>query len=105
MNKSKNSIVDPRVIVEIHGAETDNDKKQTRVIDNNGKWRDPISQGVGRWDPASVGCHETGKRRICHKILQSNLLTLHGTNNLGSNYTLQTALKRRRRNSLNTENA
>uniref|UniRef100_A0A6J0URU8 Phosphoinositide phospholipase C n=1 Tax=Pogona vitticeps TaxID=103695 RepID=A0A6J0URU8_9SAUR len=36
VNKSKNSIVDPRVIVEIHGAETDNDKKQTRVIDNNG---------------------------------------------------------------------
>ncbi|KAH0627635.1 hypothetical protein JD844_003649 [Phrynosoma platyrhinos] len=36
VNKSKNSIVDPRVIVEIHGVQRDNDKKQTRVIDNNG---------------------------------------------------------------------
>ncbi|XP_015279857.1 PREDICTED: 1-phosphatidylinositol 4,5-bisphosphate phosphodiesterase delta-1-like, partial [Gekko japonicus] len=36
VNKGKNSIVDPRVIVEIHGVHRDNDKKQTRVIDNNG---------------------------------------------------------------------
>ncbi|XP_054846850.1 1-phosphatidylinositol 4,5-bisphosphate phosphodiesterase delta-1 isoform X2 [Eublepharis macularius] len=36
VNKSQNSIVDPRVIVEIHGVQRDNDKKQTRVIDNNG---------------------------------------------------------------------
>ncbi|XP_061442306.1 1-phosphatidylinositol 4,5-bisphosphate phosphodiesterase delta-1 isoform X2 [Rhineura floridana] len=36
VNKSKNSIVDPRVIVEIHGVQRDNDKKQTSVIDNNG---------------------------------------------------------------------
>ncbi|KAJ7322117.1 hypothetical protein JRQ81_018404 [Phrynocephalus forsythii] len=36
VNKSKNSIVDPRVIMEIHGAQTDNDKKQTRVVENNG---------------------------------------------------------------------
>ncbi|XP_042330233.1 1-phosphatidylinositol 4,5-bisphosphate phosphodiesterase delta-1 [Sceloporus undulatus] len=36
VNKSKNSIVDPRVIVEIHGLQMDNDKKQTKVIDNNG---------------------------------------------------------------------
>ncbi|XP_077158993.1 1-phosphatidylinositol 4,5-bisphosphate phosphodiesterase delta-1 isoform X1 [Paroedura picta] len=36
VNKGKNSIVDPRVIVEIYGVPRDNDKKQTRVIDNNG---------------------------------------------------------------------
>ncbi|XP_063159380.1 1-phosphatidylinositol 4,5-bisphosphate phosphodiesterase delta-1 isoform X1 [Candoia aspera] len=36
VNKSKNSIVDPRVIVEIHGVPRDNGKKQTKVIDNNG---------------------------------------------------------------------
>ncbi|XP_033021596.1 1-phosphatidylinositol 4,5-bisphosphate phosphodiesterase delta-1 isoform X1 [Lacerta agilis] len=36
VNKSKNSIVDPRVIVEIHGVQRDNEKKQTTVIDNNG---------------------------------------------------------------------
>nr|XP_060638622.1 1-phosphatidylinositol 4,5-bisphosphate phosphodiesterase delta-1 isoform X2 [Anolis sagrei ordinatus] len=36
VNKSKNSIVDPRVIVEIHGVQKDYDKKQTKVIDNNG---------------------------------------------------------------------
>ncbi|KAK9396038.1 1-phosphatidylinositol 4-5-bisphosphate phosphodiesterase delta-1 [Crotalus adamanteus] len=36
VNKSKNSIVDPRVIVEIHGVQRDNGKKQTKVIDNNG---------------------------------------------------------------------
>ncbi|XP_048367317.1 LOW QUALITY PROTEIN: 1-phosphatidylinositol 4,5-bisphosphate phosphodiesterase delta-1 [Sphaerodactylus townsendi] len=36
VNKGKNSIVDPRVIVEIYGVQRDNDKKQTRVIDNNG---------------------------------------------------------------------
>ncbi|XP_060104021.1 1-phosphatidylinositol 4,5-bisphosphate phosphodiesterase delta-1 [Heteronotia binoei] len=36
VNKGKNSIVDPRVIVEIFGVQRDNDKKQTRVIDNNG---------------------------------------------------------------------
>ncbi|KAF7246022.1 1-phosphatidylinositol 4,5-bisphosphate phosphodiesterase delta-1 [Varanus komodoensis] len=36
VNKSKNSIVDPRVMVEIQGVQRDNEKKQTRVIDNNG---------------------------------------------------------------------
>ncbi|XP_053119091.1 1-phosphatidylinositol 4,5-bisphosphate phosphodiesterase delta-1 [Hemicordylus capensis] len=36
VNQRKNSIVDPRVIVEIHGVPRDNDKKQTKVIDNNG---------------------------------------------------------------------
>uniref|UniRef100_A0A0F7YZW7 Phosphoinositide phospholipase C n=1 Tax=Micrurus fulvius TaxID=8637 RepID=A0A0F7YZW7_MICFL len=36
VNKSKNSIVDPRVIVEIHGVQRDNGKNQTKVIDNNG---------------------------------------------------------------------
>ncbi|XP_053872563.1 1-phosphatidylinositol 4,5-bisphosphate phosphodiesterase delta-1 isoform X2 [Malaclemys terrapin pileata] len=41
VNKSKNSIVDPRVTVEIHGVQRDNGKKQTKVIENNGfnpKW-------------------------------------------------------------------
>lgn len=37
MNKGKNSIVDPRVTVEIYGVQQDSDKKQTRVIENNGK--------------------------------------------------------------------
>lgn len=37
MNKSKNSIVDPKVTVEIHGVQQDNNKKQTKVIENNGK--------------------------------------------------------------------
>ncbi|XP_008110417.1 1-phosphatidylinositol 4,5-bisphosphate phosphodiesterase delta-1 isoform X4 [Anolis carolinensis] len=36
VNKNINSIVDPRVIVEIHGVQKDNDKKQTKVINNNG---------------------------------------------------------------------
>ncbi|XP_062982634.1 1-phosphatidylinositol 4,5-bisphosphate phosphodiesterase delta-1 isoform X2 [Elgaria multicarinata webbii] len=36
VNKSKNSIVDPRVILEIHGVQRDNEKKQTSIIDNNG---------------------------------------------------------------------
>ncbi|CAM2105142.1 1-phosphatidylinositol 4,5-bisphosphate phosphodiesterase delta-1 isoform X1 [Caretta caretta] len=36
VNKSKNSIVDARVTVEIHGVQRDNDKKQTKVIENNG---------------------------------------------------------------------
>ncbi|XP_070583259.1 1-phosphatidylinositol 4,5-bisphosphate phosphodiesterase delta-1 isoform X1 [Erythrolamprus reginae] len=36
VNKSKNSIVDPRAIVEIHGVQRDNRKSQTKVIDNNG---------------------------------------------------------------------
>ncbi|OXB72664.1 UNVERIFIED_CONTAM: hypothetical protein H355_007679 [Colinus virginianus] len=41
VNRSKNSIVDPRVTIEIHGVQQDNNKKQTRVIENNGfnpKW-------------------------------------------------------------------
>ncbi|KAM9165809.1 1-phosphatidylinositol 4,5-bisphosphate phosphodiesterase delta-1 [Pangshura tecta] len=41
VNKSKNSIVDPRVTVEVHGVQRDNGKKQTKVIENNGfnpKW-------------------------------------------------------------------
>uniref|UniRef100_A0A8C6ZKM6 Phosphoinositide phospholipase C n=1 Tax=Nothoprocta perdicaria TaxID=30464 RepID=A0A8C6ZKM6_NOTPE len=41
VNKSKNSIVDPKVTVEIHGIQQDNNKKQTKVIENNGfnpKW-------------------------------------------------------------------
>ncbi|XP_074013030.1 1-phosphatidylinositol 4,5-bisphosphate phosphodiesterase delta-1 isoform X1 [Numenius arquata] len=41
VNKSKNSIVDPRVTIEIHGVQQDNNKKQTKVIENNGfnpKW-------------------------------------------------------------------
>ncbi|KAM6338674.1 1-phosphatidylinositol 4,5-bisphosphate phosphodiesterase delta-1 [Podargus strigoides] len=41
VNKSKNSIVDPKVTVEIHGVQQDNNKKQTKVIENNGfnpKW-------------------------------------------------------------------
>lgn len=37
MNKSKNSIVDPKVTIEIHGVQQDNNKKQTKVIENNGK--------------------------------------------------------------------
>lgn len=43
VNKSKNSIVDPRVIIEIYGVQRDNNKKQTAVIDNNGfnpKWKE-----------------------------------------------------------------
>ncbi|XP_014464534.2 1-phosphatidylinositol 4,5-bisphosphate phosphodiesterase delta-1 isoform X1 [Alligator mississippiensis] len=36
VNKGKNSIVDPRVTVEIYGVQQDSDKKQTRVIENNG---------------------------------------------------------------------
>lgn len=36
MNKSKNSIVDPKVTIEIHGVQQDNNKKQTKVIENNG---------------------------------------------------------------------
>ncbi|XP_015136604.1 1-phosphatidylinositol 4,5-bisphosphate phosphodiesterase delta-1 isoform X1 [Gallus gallus] len=36
VNKSKNSIVDPRVTIEIHGVQQDNNKKQTKVIENNG---------------------------------------------------------------------
>uniref|UniRef100_A0A8D0GVC4 Phosphoinositide phospholipase C n=1 Tax=Sphenodon punctatus TaxID=8508 RepID=A0A8D0GVC4_SPHPU len=36
VNKSTNSIVDPRVTVEIHGVQRDNGKKQTKVIENNG---------------------------------------------------------------------
>ncbi|KFQ88954.1 1-phosphatidylinositol 4,5-bisphosphate phosphodiesterase delta-1, partial [Phoenicopterus ruber ruber] len=36
VNKSKNSIVDPKVTVEIHGVQQDNNKKQTKVIENNG---------------------------------------------------------------------
>ncbi|XP_013929521.1 PREDICTED: 1-phosphatidylinositol 4,5-bisphosphate phosphodiesterase delta-1 [Thamnophis sirtalis] len=36
VNKSKNSIVDPKVVVEIHGVSRDNGKNQTKVIDNNG---------------------------------------------------------------------
>ncbi|KFW93749.1 1-phosphatidylinositol 4,5-bisphosphate phosphodiesterase delta-1, partial [Phalacrocorax carbo] len=41
VNKSKNSIVDPKVTVEIHGVQQDNNKKQTKVVENNGfnpKW-------------------------------------------------------------------
>ncbi|KFW87053.1 1-phosphatidylinositol 4,5-bisphosphate phosphodiesterase delta-1, partial [Manacus vitellinus] len=41
VNKSKNSIVDPKVTIEIHGVQQDNNKKQTKVIENNGfnpKW-------------------------------------------------------------------
>lgn len=37
VNKSKNSIVDPKVTIEIHGVQQDNNKKQTKVIENNGK--------------------------------------------------------------------
>lgn len=37
MNKSKNSIVDPKVTIEIHGVQQDNSRKQTKVIENNGK--------------------------------------------------------------------
>ncbi|XP_040208727.1 1-phosphatidylinositol 4,5-bisphosphate phosphodiesterase delta-1 isoform X2 [Rana temporaria] len=36
LNKKKSSIVDPFVSVEINGVARDNDKKQTKVIDNNG---------------------------------------------------------------------
>ncbi|XP_030915598.1 1-phosphatidylinositol 4,5-bisphosphate phosphodiesterase delta-1 isoform X2 [Geospiza fortis] len=36
VNKSKNSIVDPKVTIEIHGVQQDNNKKQTKVIENNG---------------------------------------------------------------------
>ncbi|XP_053323571.1 1-phosphatidylinositol 4,5-bisphosphate phosphodiesterase delta-1 isoform X2 [Spea bombifrons] len=36
VNKKKSSIVDPLVTVEIHGVARDNDKKKTRVINNNG---------------------------------------------------------------------
>ncbi|KAM8967174.1 1-phosphatidylinositol 4,5-bisphosphate phosphodiesterase delta-1 [Pelodytes ibericus] len=36
LNKKKSSIVDPMVTVELHGVARDNDKKTTKVIDNNG---------------------------------------------------------------------
>ncbi|XP_044512699.1 1-phosphatidylinositol 4,5-bisphosphate phosphodiesterase delta-1 isoform X1 [Gracilinanus agilis] len=36
VNKSKNSIVDPKVTVEIHGVARDNASMQTPVVDNNG---------------------------------------------------------------------
>nr|XP_033787632.1 1-phosphatidylinositol 4,5-bisphosphate phosphodiesterase delta-1 isoform X2 [Geotrypetes seraphini] len=36
VNKSKNSIIDPLVTVEIHGVARDNDRKQTNVVNNNG---------------------------------------------------------------------
>ncbi|CAH2281940.1 1-phosphatidylinositol 4,5-bisphosphate phosphodiesterase delta-1 isoform X1 [Pelobates cultripes] len=36
VNQKKSSIVDPTVIVEIHGVARDNDKKHTKVINNNG---------------------------------------------------------------------
>ncbi|XP_063777860.1 1-phosphatidylinositol 4,5-bisphosphate phosphodiesterase delta-1 isoform X2 [Pseudophryne corroboree] len=36
LNKKKSSIVDPFVTLEIFGVTRDNDKKQTKVIDNNG---------------------------------------------------------------------
>ncbi|KAJ6659344.1 hypothetical protein lerEdw1_019215 [Lerista edwardsae] len=43
VNKSINSIVDPKVIIEVHGVQRDNNKKQTAVINNNGfnpKWKE-----------------------------------------------------------------
>lgn len=36
VNKNKNSIVDPKVIVEIHGVGRDTASRQTAVITNNG---------------------------------------------------------------------
>ncbi|XP_043835006.1 1-phosphatidylinositol 4,5-bisphosphate phosphodiesterase delta-1 isoform X3 [Dromiciops gliroides] len=36
VNKNKNSIVDPKVTVEIHGVARDNASMQTPVVDNNG---------------------------------------------------------------------
>ncbi|KAM9094037.1 1-phosphatidylinositol 4,5-bisphosphate phosphodiesterase delta-1 isoform X1 [Sarcophilus harrisii] len=36
VNKNKNSIVDPKVTVEVHGVARDNASKQTPVVDNNG---------------------------------------------------------------------
>lgn len=39
MNKSKNSIVDPKVTVEIHGVAQDNMSFPTVVVSNNGEYR------------------------------------------------------------------
>ncbi|XP_027691728.1 1-phosphatidylinositol 4,5-bisphosphate phosphodiesterase delta-1 isoform X2 [Vombatus ursinus] len=36
VNKNQNSIVDPKVTVEIHGVTRDNDRRETAVISNNG---------------------------------------------------------------------
>ncbi|XP_067386606.1 1-phosphatidylinositol 4,5-bisphosphate phosphodiesterase delta-1 isoform X2 [Emydura macquarii macquarii] len=57
VNKSKNSIVDPRVTVEIHGVLRDNSKKQTKVIENNGfnpKWDEEFGFDIDVPDLALV---------------------------------------------------
>ncbi|XP_020820122.1 1-phosphatidylinositol 4,5-bisphosphate phosphodiesterase delta-1 isoform X1 [Phascolarctos cinereus] len=49
VNKNQNSIVDPKVTVEIHGVTRDNDSKQTAVVSNNGfnpMWDVEFSFGV-----------------------------------------------------------
>lgn len=50
VNKSKNSIVDPKVTVEIHGVGRDMASRQTTVVTNNGMcraWAGPRSCSRG----------------------------------------------------------
>lgn len=50
VNKNKNSIVDPKVTVEIHGVGRDVASRQTAVVTNNGMCQ--ASVGPGFWSPS-----------------------------------------------------
>lgn len=69
VNKNKNSIVDPKVTVEIHGVGRDMTSRQTAVITNNGMswaWARPSSWS---WCPCYCGvCPPRFQPKVGHGI-------------------------------------
>lgn len=53
VNKNKNSIVDPKVTVEIHGVGRDMASRQTAVVTNNGTHRAWVGPDPQSWRPPS----------------------------------------------------
>lgn len=52
VNKSKNSIVDPKVTVEVHGVGRDAASRQTAVVTNNGACPGGAGPGCCGWCPS-----------------------------------------------------